>query len=135
LSGATLAKKLGLKSGMTVLLLNSPHSFAPLLAGIPEGIQFASFAKPAVDCVIAFVKGKAEVSMIASAAMPAVRKDGLLWFAYPKKSGKIKTNITRNAGWEPVCQRGFDSVAQVSIDETWIGFRFRETQLIKIRTR
>lgn len=120
---------------MTVLLANAPDIFASLLSDLPDGVRFATGEVQCVDCVIAFVQNKSDVRAAAKTALAAVKEDGLVWFGYPKKSGRIKTDITRDVGWEPVYEAGFDSVAQVSIDETWTGFRFREKRFIKIRAR
>jgi hypothetical protein len=78
---------------------------------------------------------KADVQALAPAVLSAVVEDGLLWFAYPKKSGAVKSDLSRDIGWEPVFAGGFDSVAQISIDETWTGFRFRPKHLVGKRPR
>jgi hypothetical protein len=44
-------------------------------------------------------------------------------------------SIPQSSGWEPVFAGGFDSVAQISIDETWTGFRFRPKHLVGKRPR
>jgi hypothetical protein len=72
---------------------------------------------------------------MAPSALSAVVDNGLLWFAYPKKSGPLKSDLSRDSGWEPLFEAGFDSVAQISIDETWTGFRFRPKHLVGRRPR
>ena len=37
-SGTPLAKKLGIKEGMTVLVVNAPADYAELVAPLPEGV-------------------------------------------------------------------------------------------------
>ena len=129
-----LARKLGLKPGMTVLLKNAPADFSAALAKSAEGIKLSQSVKKA-SCVIAFVRSKADVEATAPAAFSAIEEDGLLWFAYPKKSSSIKSDLSRDTGWDPVFAAGFDSIAQISIDETWTGFRFRPKHLVGKRTR
>lgn len=130
-----LAKKLGIKPGMTVLLKNAPVDFTALLQNSAEKIQLAKSSEKKVDCVIAFVRSKADVQAVSPATLSAVAEDGLLWFAYPKKSSALKSDLSRDSGWEPVFAAGFDSVAQIAIDETWTGFRFRPKHLIGKRPR
>lgn len=55
----------------------------------------------------------------------------MLWFVYPKKTGSIPTDITRDHGWEPVNQTGFAGVRQVAIDTTWSALGFREERFIE----
>lgn len=130
-----LCKKLGLKSGMTVLVADPPDTFIELLTDLPDGVIVVSAAVRPVDCVISFVRSKSDVEQAAKKTLAAAKEDGLVWFGYPKKSSKIKSDITRDTGWEPVHKEGFDSVAQVSIDETWTGFRFREKRFIKFTSK
>ncbi|HEY1800034.1 MAG TPA: hypothetical protein VGG46_03785 [Terriglobales bacterium] len=135
MSSSGLARKLGIKPRMTVLLRDAPPDFASLLSHLTEGIRLSKTSDKKVDCVIAFVRCKADVEAVASAVLSAVMEDGLLWFAYPKKSSGMKSDLSRDIGWDPVFAADFDSVAQVSIDETWTGFRFRPKHLVGKRTR
>ena len=130
-----LARKLGLKPGMTVLVQNAPPDFAAALSKSVEGIKLSQQSGKKANCVIAFVRSKADVETLAPAMLSAIKEDGLLWFAYPKKTGGIKSDLSRDTGWDPVFAAGFDSVAQVSINETWTGFRFRPKHLVGKRTR
>jgi len=130
-----LARKLGIKPGMTVLIRDAPSDLASLLSNWANGIKLLKASHKRVDCVIAFVRCKADVQVVASTVLSAVVEDGLRWFAYPKKSSAVKSDLSRDIGWEPVFAGGFDSVAQISIDETWTGFRFRPKHLVGKRPR
>ena len=125
-----LARKLGIKSGMTVLIRDAPSDFASLVSSLADGFKLLKASDSRVDCVIAFVRCKADVQAVARTVLSAVVDDGLLWFAYPKKSSAMKSDLSRDSGWEPVFSSGFDSVAQISINETWTGFRFRPKHLV-----
>jgi len=135
MNSSGLARKFGIKPGMTVLLRDAPSDFAPLLSKFADGIKLLKASDERVDCVIAFVRCKADVQAVASAVLSAVVEDGLLWFAYPKKSSTVKSDLSRDIGWEPVFAGSVDSVAQISIDETWTGFRFRPKHLVGKRPR
>jgi hypothetical protein len=135
MNSSGLARKLGIKPGMTVLLRDAPSGFASLLSNLANGIKLLKASHKRVDSVIAFVRCKADVQAVASAVLNAVVEDGLLWFAYPKKSSAVKSDLSRDIGWEPVFTGGFDSVAQISIDEMWTGFRFRPKHLVGKRSR
>lgn len=125
-----LARKLGVKPGMKVLLQSAPAGFLALVGTWPEGTKVLKVSTGGADLVIAFVRCKADVKKMAPAALGAIADDGLLWFAYPKKSGPLASDLSRDSGWEPLFEAGHDSVAQISIDETWTGFRFRLKSLV-----
>jgi hypothetical protein len=125
-----LSRKLGIKPGMKILLGDAPADFAGLLGNLPDGAKLLKNPSDAADCVITFVRNKADVRARASAALNAAGDKGLLWFAYPKKSGALQSDLSRDSGWEPVYEAGWDSVAQISIDDTWTGFRFHPKHLV-----
>lgn len=120
-----LAKKLGMKAGHRVLVLNAPDGYLQLLEPLPEGVEVATSGGGAFDLVQVFVRGKGEIDSHARRALEAVKPGGLLWFSYPKKSSKVKTDINRDVGWESVTNEGWENIAQVSIDDTWSAGRFR----------
>ncbi len=125
-----LVRKLGIKPGMKVLLQDAPAEFRARLQALPDGARFVKASNDGADCVVACVKCKADVQKVAPSALGAISDKGLLWFAYPKKSGSLQSDLSRDSGWEPLFEAGFDSVAQISIDETWTGFRFRPKYLV-----
>ncbi len=130
-----LARKLGIRPGMKVLLQGAPADFLVLIGNLPNGAKLLKTSTGGADFVIAFVRCQADVKTMALSALSAVVDNGLLWFAYPKKAGPLQSDLSRDSGWEPVFEAGFDSVAQVSIDETWTGFRFRPKHLVGKRPR
>ena len=130
MTASGLVRKLGIKPGMKVLLQDAPTEFRAALGKLPDGANLVKAPTNEADCVIAFVKSKADVKRMASVALRAAGDRGLLWFAYPKKSGPLQSDLSRDSGWEPILEAGFDSVAQISIDDTWTGFRFRPKHLV-----
>ncbi|MBK8022421.1 MAG: hypothetical protein IPK19_13595 [Chloroflexi bacterium] len=132
----TLAAKIGLKPRMKALLLNAPQGAQEPLGPLPEGTTVSTVAGgEQVDHVLAFAASAAELAAQAPAAIGAYQEGGHLWFAYPKKTSKLKTDIDRDHGWEPLTQAGFLPVTQISIDNTWSALRWRKRDEIKVLTR
>lgn len=132
MSERTLIQRLGIKGGHKCLILNAPVGYLEALGELPPNTTFAT--EPDVssfDVVQVFVHNKAEVDSLAPIAIDAIKHDGLLWMTYPKKSGKIKTDITRDIGWEAVNAKGLEIVSAISIDDTWSGLRFRPSEKVK----
>lgn len=61
--------------------------------------------------------------------------EALFWIAYPKKTGSIKTDMTRDNGWDSVFAKGYDPVMQVAIDKDWSALRFRRSEAIGPKLR
>jgi len=130
-----LVKKLNIRPGYKVLILNAPQEYRAFLGDVPEGVEIVTNGGGTFDLVQLFVYSRADVEQKALVAIKAVKPGGLLWFAYPKKSGKIKTDISRDSGWNTVVEAGWEGVTQIAIDDTWSALRFRPLSEIKVMTR
>jgi hypothetical protein len=54
-----------------------------------------------------------------------IEPDSVLWFAYPKGTSKIKTDINRDTIRVTGEEAGITTVAAISINEIWSALRFR----------
>jgi hypothetical protein len=124
-------KKLLVRPDARVLILNLPPGTRAVLEPLPPG-AVVDGALPAdcaqaggFDVVVCFVASRAELERCAPAALSALRPRGLLWFAYPKKSGAIRTDMSRDEGWAVLTGAGWQGVAQIAVDATWSALRFR----------
>jgi len=97
---------------------------------LPQGVELADGPEGTFDFVHLFVKNVAELESLGPTAINAVKHDGLLWISYPKRSSKVKTDITRDVGWDLLAQAGLRAVTQVSIDDVWSALRFRPIERV-----
>lgn len=122
----TLLDKLGYKPRTAALAQQVPAELAERLAGLTPG-QHPLF-------LLAFVRSRAELAASTELAT-AYKRGGHLWIAYPKKSGSIRSDLSRDAGWEPIAALGLLAVTQVAIDSDWSALRFRYRDEIKVLKR
>jgi len=122
---ATFEAKFQVKPSMTGGVFNAPTG-VDLPFPVQKKLNSADF-----DFIIVFVANAADIKAFAEKACSMLVEDGILWFCYPKKSGKIKTEINRDVGWEPLAALGYRGVRAISIDETWSALRFRLRQFVK----
>jgi hypothetical protein len=127
-------KKLQVKPGQRALFLNAPEGYVASLGRLPDGVALIDGPDGTLDFVQLFVRDSAELAHFVPAALAAIKLDGVLWIAYPKQSAKVKTDITRDRGWEPITARGLRPVTQIAIDETWSALRWRPIELVKTKT-
>lgn len=133
-TGVSAIQKLGIRPGMRILVLNAPPGGLPKAWGsLPEGVKVSTMSAGDHPFVLAFVSSKSDIERFAPLAIAAGPGTGALWFAYPKKSGIIKTDITRDIGWDALDAHGYRPVTQISLDSTWTGFRFRPVALVRKR--
>jgi hypothetical protein len=82
------------------------------------------------DFVQVFVRSRKDIETQALDAIAALQPGGVLWFTFPKKSSGIKTDITRDLGWETVYGADYGPVSNVSLDDTWSCLRFKPEKTI-----
>jgi hypothetical protein len=122
-SGTPLPKKLGIKEGMTVGILNAPNYFNFDLGDLPEGVVTHRTEKPA-DIYLIFADRIAEAERGFQRAMTMLPADGAIWIAWPKKSSGVETDIRENTLRDIFLPTGMVDNKVCAIDETWSGLRF-----------
>lgn len=126
-----LAKRLGIKPGQRIIILNAPDRYIEQLGALPLDVELSNILDDSFDLVHLFVKNQAELAEHGPGAIAAVRPGGVLWISYPKRSSKVVTDITRDSGWKVVHDAGLIGVAQVAIDDVWSALRFRPESEVK----
>lgn len=129
-----LLQKLNHKNGQKVYILNAPEEFSEVKGAINTQVPVREVVEGDVklEFVLVFVRNCAEVEKYASSVLPRMAEDGIVWFAYPKKtSKKYKVDLSRDNGWSAVGSHNYEPVRQIAIDEDWSALRFRDIRYIK----
>ena len=123
---SALARKLLVKPGHRVAVMDSPAGYLDLLRPLPEGAELVDSPQESVDVVQVFVRDAAELERAAPAAIRAMKPDGLLWVCYPKGGQKAGTDLHRDVLWDLMDKlTGLVGVSLVAVDEKWSAMRFR----------
>lgn len=133
MSTSDLAKKLQMKPGQrAAAALNAPEGYPAALEPLPEGVALRKDAAGdgELDFALLFVKNMAELRERLPAMARAVKRDGLLWIAYPKGGAKAGTDLNRDLLRAAVEEHRLTSVTLVSLDDTWSAMRFRPPELV-----
>jgi hypothetical protein len=122
-SGTPLAKKLGLKEGLTVGLLDAPDGFVDTLDGLPDSVSFRTQLRGRLDVVLAFVMTRAQLEKRLPAIIRAMERDGALWVCWPKKASKVPTDMTEDVVRDVVLPLGLVDVKVAAVDDVWSGLK------------
>ena len=129
-----LLAKLNYKGQKRIAVINGDEKSMGILEKGLKEVQVDKEIDPRFpyEFMILFVQLVSEIEDLAPQALHNLISDGVLWFAYPKKtSKKYSSDIDRDHGWEVLTDRGFDKVRQVSIDDNWSALRFRNIRFIR----
>jgi hypothetical protein len=74
---------------------------------------------------LVFINNNKEYLDFLKKGLKNIEPDSVLWFAYPKGTSKIKTDINRDTIRVTGEEFGITTVTAISIDDTWSALRFR----------
>ena len=124
-----VARKLLIKAGHRVGLVNPPPGYLERLHPLPDGAGVVKSTSAAVDVLQVFVCDSAGLRKLNKSLLQRVKPDGALWVCFPK-GGKNATDLSRDVLWKAMEQKGLVGVTLVSIDDTWSAMRFRPPERV-----
>jgi hypothetical protein len=128
-----VAKKLGIKAGMHVLVLDAPSGYLKSLAPLPEGVVVLEKVGGTHQFVQFFATRKAEIQKSALKLLKHAAPGALVWITYPKKTSGVQSDLSREEVWDAMAGTGWRPVAQIAIDGVWSALRFRPVEDVKKR--
>jgi hypothetical protein len=132
-SGTPLPKKLGIKPGLRVALVNAPENFDETLGELAPDVALVEGVggKKPFDLVVFFTKNARELEERFGGLAAKIETAGGLWIAWPKKTSSVATDLTEDVVREIGLAAGLVDVKVCAIDETWSGLRF----VIRVKDR
>jgi hypothetical protein len=121
----TIAQKLKIVDGASVLTINAPDNFKRRLEPLPAGVKISNSATT-FDQVHWFVKDQAQLKKELKKVLPLIKDDIVCWIYYPKGTSKIQTDLTRDKGWDELLKQDLQWVNLISFDDTWSAFGMRQ---------
>ena len=123
-SGTPLAKKLGIKEGSRIALVNAPKDFQSEFGELPDGVKVLKPSTKSLDIILFFVLSERALARDFAKLAERLIANGMIWVAWPKKSSGVATDLS----FERVQRIGLDAglvdVKICAVDETWSGLKF-----------
>lgn len=124
-SGTPLPKKLGIKPGAKVLLVEAPEGFEGELGPLEEGATLRRKATGGpFDVILLFVERYADLKRRLPGLARNLVPNGGLWVGYPKKSSGVATDLVFDTVQREGLDLGLVDNKICAIDEVWTGLRF-----------
>jgi len=128
-SGTPLVKKIGIKPGHRLAILNSPQGFEKELTPLPEGVRNGGGAP--LDVAILFAADQAALKNNLSKLAKKLAPAGMLWVAWPKLSSGVATDLREGLVRELGLAAGLVDIKICAVNEVWSGLKF----VIPVRNR
>ena len=122
-SGTPLAKKLGIKEGFRIRLLNTPEYYFKLFTDMPENISIVKDSKTKKNFIHFFVKRLNDLQKNIVLLKNEIEPNGIIWISWPKKASKVETDITENSVRDIALSNGLVDIKVCAVDEIWSGLK------------
>lgn len=122
-SGTPLAKKLGIKDGFNIKLINPPKYYLKLFSDFPADTKIIKDNKTKVDFVHFFSTNAEELNIKISALKNQLQPAGMLWVSWYKKSANIPTDVTEDIIRSIALKNGLVDIKVCAVDEKWSGLK------------
>lgn len=130
-SGTPLPRKLGIKPGARLALLDAPAGFDATLGELPDGVQLRRRLAGPLDVIVFFTTRRHPLERRIDALRAALDPSGGLWVAWPKKASKVPTDVTEDVIRAIALQHRLVDNKVCAVDDTWSGLRL----VIRVRDR
>lgn len=134
-SATPLYKKLGVKSGFDVALIDPPAGLSSALAidGIGSIMVLTKADPLPSDCNIIqyFTKSVDELEKTLPLLKSAIKQNGMVWISWPKKASKVPSDVTEDVIRALAIAIGMVDVKVCAVDDIWSGLKL----VIPVRDR
>jgi len=124
-SETPLAKKLGIKEGFRLGIVNSPKGLKKELGSLPADVKISvgHLPKP-LDLIILFTASERALKIEFPILAEKLSVNGMLWIAWPKKSSGVSTDLSFDIVQQTGLQAGLVDVKICAVNEIWSGLKF-----------
>jgi hypothetical protein len=130
-SGTPLAKKLGIKEGYRIALVNAPQNFEDELGPLPAGVVIVQRLQPSLNLILFFAARQSELSKRFAGLARRLVSNGMLWVAWPKKSSGVMSDLSFEVVQGVGLAEGLVDTKVCAVNDVWSGLRF----VIRLRDR
>lgn len=124
-SGTPLIKKLGIKPGHRLLVVDPPANYWDLLGELPGEVEVKGPSSRArLDFVHVFASEARGLRRRLGSLRRRISEDGMVWVSWPKKSSGVETDVDGNVVRRAGLAAGLIDVKVCAVDETWSALKF-----------
>lgn len=119
-----LPKRLGMKPGHTVCIINEPEGYMEMLGAQITQARLVKGYEPNADIIQVFTKSKEDLTSSFPHLKKLLGKPHALWVCWPRKISGIPTDLNEDVVREIGHTAGLMDVNKCHIDEWWTGLKF-----------
>jgi hypothetical protein len=122
-----MLKRLRFDSQQPAFFINVPSG----LEHLPDTPYSEAVRHQNLEQVLLFVHDRSELDALLPGILSLTDSKSVLWVAYPKLSGSIRSDLTRDVVWKEVERMGRRPVGQSPLNDTWSAMWLKYPELVK----
>ncbi|NNJ88845.1 MAG: DUF3052 domain-containing protein [Eudoraea sp.] len=123
-SGTPLSRKLGIKPGFKVKLVDTPPEYRSYFNYFPEDIHEVENSTEPVHFIHFFATEAEVLTLELPPLKQQLQQDGMIWISWPKKSAKKETDLTGNIVRHIGLKHGLVDIKVCAVNEIWSALKF-----------
>lgn len=120
-----LLKKLQLKPGFRVQVLNAPANFPAIIGNVPNDIEVSLNETKDFDALLIFAVTKADMLVALAAKYQSIHGQTICWILYPKAKSKLASDLNLMQSWDDLKSYHLTPCASAAIDQVWTALRIK----------
>ena len=124
----SLLKKLQIKPGFKVKVINVQENFSSIIGDIPPDVEIFSSDKT-FDGLLVFAVTKSD--LLTALKKETIGVKTICWIFYPKAKSKLAKDLNLMQSWEDLKSFNLTPCGSAAIDETWTALRIKPETAMK----
>ena len=122
-SNTPLFKKLGMKEGAKVKLINAPENYPVLIGAFIDQLIISNKATTDLDLIHFFTNSQQEFGKVLPGLKLQIKKNGMIWVSWYKKGAGKHTELTEHIVRDTALAIGLVDVKVCAVDQDWSGLK------------
>lgn len=120
-----LLKKLKIKSGTKVCVINAPDNLENIIGGLPGDIQFSFGETETYQALLIFAITKVDMVQALDLQYKQIDEQMICWIIYPKAKTRLASDLNLMQSWEELKVYHLTPCASAAVDEIWTALRIK----------
>lgn len=126
-----LLKKLLLKPGHSVLIVNQPESTEAIFGDIPDSVHFHYEDAARFDVLLIFATTRAILASVLTQRASAINSKTVCWVIYPKAKTALSSDLNLMQSWDSITAFNLAPCASAAINNVWTAIRIKPADAVK----
>lgn len=118
-------KKLQIKPGFKISVINAPENAAAIFGNIPPTVEFSYKIKQHHEAYLIFAITKADMFDALKTIEKLITDKSIVWIFYPKAKTSLAADLNLMQSWDDLTKLNLAPCGSAAVNEIWTGIRIK----------